>query len=138
MIKPMTRTVHRKPMRGMSCWKTAGNITPPRLEPHNTNEMATARRFTKYVDTRLTVGHQTKLMPIPPHKPCDRKICQYFVLMEVMKMARTSRNMPVMTVDRKYPASNKRPETLENRLRRKIWTDTIHEMVEGGRLYSLS
>jgi hypothetical protein len=124
---------HPNPIRGNN-WRTmTGYSRPPVLLPHAVMPMASDLRCWKYVEVRAMLGANMHPLPRPTQTPCVRKICQYCVHADAVRVPRTISTAPVVAMRRKCPASVKRSEKGPTKKRKNISIEPIHEMSEGGR-----
>lgn len=100
-IKPITRIVQGNPIRGSSACATRGKVMPPVALPVRTRAIAIARCFEKYVVTTARQGQTSIPSAIPTATPCARKICQYSVAKDVIKIPRICTAEPIIKRARK-------------------------------------
>jgi hypothetical protein len=102
----------------------------PKLLPVAAIPVAIMRRFWKYSGMTATDVRPSRPLPMPVQMPCESKICQYSVLIEVIIIPNTSKNVPRMRIVRRYPASSNQPTQIPTIIVRKSWMDPIQAMAE--------
>lgn len=90
--------------------RTKGKMMPPMGAPQAATLSAKARRLSKYADTKVTHGVNSRPLPMPWTIPWARMSCQYWLIAEVVKTPSIWNEQPTNMMERKWPLSMSDPE----------------------------
>jgi hypothetical protein len=76
-MRPMTRVVQAKPMRGNRACSMMGKTMPPMEPPVAARPVAVPRLARKKWPMEETAGVKIREVPMPPRTPKTRMKCQY-------------------------------------------------------------
>lgn len=130
-MKASTLAVHANPSVGSNCLTTTGYIIPPAEFPVVVSPIARPRLLLKYVATSARDGVKKIPLPIPVRTPWVNIRDQYWVEILMRNMPSTWIMAPTRNVGRNRPASNRRPTKTLMKRQNQIWTEPIHDIVDG-------